>query len=308
MSAQRYTFRVPAFAARHRGQLVAAAIEVAQKAFLDRFELRRPAHDRWGNVIREPLDMFLMRPRPRPPTRKDGAAWRSAAELEGRRADHLQTLLALWVTTVAVADHETWSLHEPTHELAQKHPYPSMLRLAELADLVPENHGLDDAPDGVWRARAELEKSGMISFTKELRPKRDGHTCRRGHPCAPGSHYSAGGAFRRLGRKVLAAIGGKFGRAILDQWAETKRLRAQRAQEAKAFKDQVDALWAEEARAAAAAGGPAAPAEISSPEDVEIDRVHDENPSWPFSRILAEARRRLAELARAGPDTADNTS
>jgi hypothetical protein len=292
----RFTFRVPGFAARHRHPLVVSAIELAREAFSDRFDLRRPVRDRWGNVIREALHMFLCRATGRPATRRDGQPFKSAEDLDGRRADHFQTMLSLWVTMIAVADFETWELREPVRELAKTSPHPTMLRLAELADLVPEKHGLTDAPDNVWRARAELENGGILSFTKEWRVEKE-----------DGSHYSAGGALRRLSHKVLAAVGGPFGREILDQIDATKKKRAQRKQEAAEFKKRVDGLWAAEARAAAAAAAvssePAAPA-TSSAEDIEIDRIHEET-GWPFRRCLAEARRRLREMARAGPIPAD---
>jgi hypothetical protein len=281
----RFTFRVPAFAGRHRHEVVIAAVELAREIFSDRFNMRRPVRDRWGNVIREGLHMFLCRPKPV-----------AADELDRRRADHLQTLLALWVTMLAIADFDSWELREPDRELAKASPHPTMLRLAELADLVPANHGLSDAPDTVWRARAELERGGILSCTKEWRVEKE-----------DGSHYSAGGALRRLSYKVLAAIGGPFGRLVLGQVDAAKKRRAQRAQEAAEFKRRVDALWQDEARAAAAAAAPSEPTPppTSSAEDIEIDRVHEENPGWPFSRILLEARRRLREMARAGPIPAD---
>jgi hypothetical protein len=171
-----------------------------------------------------------------------------------------------------------------------------MLRIAELAEEVPKDHGLTDAPDKVWNARRELDRAGMISFTKEWRVEKP-----------DGSHYSSGGALRRLGRKVLTAIGGAFGRAVLDEIDEVKRRRARRAQEAAEFKKRVEALWAEERRAQGEPDALPAPS-TSTEENDECDRVHAENPGWPFSRILAEARRRLREIARAGPQLADDTS
>ncbi len=207
-------FIPPEIAARHNHKIVRKAVYVAETGFNSRFHLARPHRDAEEILIWRTMEMFLLRARQ---VDTDGNA---LPALDYRRADHLQVLLSLWLVMIAIVDFKTWKLREPDHDLAKKSPWPTVWRLAELAGLIPKDRPYDPSnpPPCVERAMATFRNMGLIHFTKQERRLADG------------KWESTGGALRKLKAKVLARVGGMFGKLIRSQVHFNKKKKAQQEQ------------------------------------------------------------------------------
>jgi hypothetical protein len=284
----RFTFRVPSWVANHHNPLVKQAVAFAKIGFANRLNLGREKRDRWGNQIHGKLFPFLHRSAARAALRPDGRPYKSPAQLARRRADHFQLYLSFWLTCFALTDHDDWVIYEKDHAKAKESPYPSLPRIAELAEM-------DCSPATVERIRREMHNGGFLSFTKQHRAEREDGK----------GFFSSGGAFRRLSWKVFASIGGFFGRAVLERVDETKLAKEKRKQADQEFEDRVNELFVEREKLASAleqtrtVGEPAPLPLPSSAEGEAIERLHEQHPDWTFPQLRREAKRLVAAMGAA---------
>lgn len=288
-------FECPPRAAEHNHALVQAFIRWAGLIFDHRGDLAAPIRNAHGNVIARPRPEFLLRPH----------AGESANELERRRADWMQRLLATMVAAVACLDfrHGQRVLRNPdSFGKPDVDPLLSMHRWAVEAGLSEDEY--TDPVNGIERAARFLGDVKFISKTVQWREKKP-----------DGSIRSTGAALRRVAFAYLFHLGGEVERLARQVHDDEKRKAAKErraSEEAEAaFTDAIAELHAEPDPELAIPPSPDFVAAAAEPPPPDPDAplfeiVEREHPEWiarnDIQQINAEIRR-LRRRAAAAPDT-----
>lgn len=306
------SFRVPAFAARHRHPLVKHAIAVACLVYDHRHSLDRALKDVHGHTVLPALPHLRLRP----------LKGETSEQLDKRRSDFMQGLLAVWLVMLGSISYRSKAVLARAHATAID-PFMSLRELAELAELVPANYQTTrklsqasgpsievpyrDPGDRVERITRFMRAVGMIAETKQHREEK-----------ADGRHRATGNGIRRVVFKVACYLfGGRFAQVARDVHAAAmKKAEAQRLAQAAADDNFRATLAAQERRQGGRAGEQLEEMSIGEPDDapafrvpgqpdpVIADQVWSDHPTWELHQVLAEARaieRHMAET-RGPPD------
>lgn len=288
------SFRVPAFAARHRHALVKAAIPVAKLIYDHRHSLDRPLRDVHGHTVLPALPHLRLRP----------LQGETTEQLDKRRADFMQGLLSVWLVMLGSISYESKAVLARAHATAPD-PFMSLRELAELAELVDPKYSTTrkltqadgtsievayrDPGDRVERITRFMRAVGMISETKQHREEK-----------ADGRHRATGNGIRRVVFKVACFVfGGRFAQIARDVHGAAMKKKEQRRLAQAEADDQFRAALGsygnrqglDELTIGEPDTSPPAARAPGQPDPVLLDLVHDEHPDWDYPRLAAEARR-----------------
>lgn len=260
-------FVAPAMAARSMDPLVRQFVHhVAPRIFAHRKSLAADITKDGAVVLRGFPELLV-----RPPKR---GADESAENYERRRADGMQSTLAVLCTLVACTDWGDHSVRDP------RGGYLSVARLAELADL-PLVDG--EPTDRTERALALMRCAKILSFTKQHREQKP-----------DGKFRSTGPALRRMARAFFSTLG-----------AATTEIHKRRCRRAAEHREQAERQRGADLRVRAEVRGifdkqggrpplppsaPPAPTRTVPPELLEAIRA--EHPDWSLAQLLKEGHRR----------------
>lgn len=267
-------FIVPAFAERHNDPIARQFIQVAHRLFTHRWDLAADVV-KDGAIVLPGFPELLLKP----PKRGEDE---STESYERRRADGMQSILAVLTTLVACCDWTDHTVRDP------RGGYLSAARLAELAGL-PVVDG--EPTDRTERALAVLRLAKVITFTKQHRERK-----------ADGKCKSTGPALRRLGRWFFLRLGEvttDVYRRRVEKMKRRKELSDRDAERARRSNEQTRAtvrgiVNASESRAALRPDSPSSPPALAGRSDriaALVDQMKAAHPEWSTQALFAEARR-----------------
>lgn len=314
---------VPAIAAGHRDPIVRELVTTLERLYERRGVLRHPLLNRVGDQLFPAFPELLQRPpahQPECPHRRSPAQRPGSCpcpprgpDLPRRRSDGMEAVIRVLLVLAACCDWRTMRLMDPAGG------YLSVWRIAELAELpvhlVAPNDDQDPRRrrfrmDAVERVLRNLRTARILVFTQQHREQ-----------LPDGRHTSTAPAIRKLSVGFFEKFGGVLAEIFRRRRKHIKRRAENRERDLAAVGVGVDLRSREELRKLPMPGAALKPnVQENAPSPAHgnpdwwsldvpgqlIDAVHAEHPDWPYSRILAEARQRLAAEQPALPTSSSS--